>query len=411
MTLQALSKRLAVAEMPVDYGARPTGSFSKLSTWSDGFPILRCIFLLFRDYKPLLFLTGLAGLVVLASIGSGIAPVRPRLRKPRGARPAPLRRHLQHQRARAPRGRPRGAGRLPAPAHHRRPALPLCPGLPDPLLRERRARRAPAPLPVPGARRPGARGGLRGRERASRRLARLRGRPRLPPLRPPRRRPRPGQGPPLRLGRLSAEPAARSRMGPTCRGPLRKGARSVAPSDPPATIATRSALAASAQRGSRGRPGKASPIGREQVHREGGREDEEGQRGVVAEDRIPEEACRHRQQAHREHRNAEGQRLLAGRAVLRVEEVPRLAHQRSSVAGDEPGFEGHVGPYEGLETRHGSAHRDDRARSRPPYVSEDEGQRCAEDQNSGQVPTPRRETGARGGVGGAAHAREDSRAL
>jgi glycosyltransferase involved in cell wall biosynthesis len=76
MTLQALSKRLAVAEMPVDYGPRPAGSFSKLSTWSDGFLILRCIFLLFRDYKPLVFFSGLALLLALASLVSGIAPVR-----------------------------------------------------------------------------------------------------------------------------------------------------------------------------------------------------------------------------------------------------------------------------------------------------------------------------------------------
>ncbi len=76
MTLQALSKRLAVAEMPVDYAARPAGSRSKLSTWSDGFLILRCIFLLFRDYKPLVFFTGLAALFALASLVAGSAPVR-----------------------------------------------------------------------------------------------------------------------------------------------------------------------------------------------------------------------------------------------------------------------------------------------------------------------------------------------
>ncbi len=76
MTLQALSKHLAVGELPVDYGARPEGSFSKLSTWSDGFLILRCIFLLFRDYKPLVFFSGLALFLALASLASGLAPVR-----------------------------------------------------------------------------------------------------------------------------------------------------------------------------------------------------------------------------------------------------------------------------------------------------------------------------------------------
>jgi glycosyltransferase involved in cell wall biosynthesis len=76
MTLQALSKRLAVGELPVDYAARAAGSHSKLSTWSDGFLILRCIFLIFRDYKPLVFFTGLAGLFAVASLVAGSAPVR-----------------------------------------------------------------------------------------------------------------------------------------------------------------------------------------------------------------------------------------------------------------------------------------------------------------------------------------------
>jgi glycosyltransferase involved in cell wall biosynthesis len=76
ITLQALSKRLAVAEMPVGYAARPPGSRSKLSTWSDGFLILRCMLLLFRDYKPLVFFTGLAALFALASLVAGSAPVR-----------------------------------------------------------------------------------------------------------------------------------------------------------------------------------------------------------------------------------------------------------------------------------------------------------------------------------------------
>lgn len=76
MTLQALSKRLAVAEMPVEYRARPTGSVSKLRTWSDGFLILRCIALLFRHYKPLVFFTALSILFALAAIASGFGPIR-----------------------------------------------------------------------------------------------------------------------------------------------------------------------------------------------------------------------------------------------------------------------------------------------------------------------------------------------
>ncbi len=76
MTLQCLTKRLAWAEMPVEYGRRPEGSLSKLSTWSDGLLILKCIVLIFKDYKPLLFFSGLAGLLALASLLVGSAPIR-----------------------------------------------------------------------------------------------------------------------------------------------------------------------------------------------------------------------------------------------------------------------------------------------------------------------------------------------
>jgi glycosyltransferase involved in cell wall biosynthesis len=75
LTLQALAKRLNVAETPVEYGVRPEGSHSKLSTWGDGFMILKSLFLIFKDYKPLFFFSVISGLLVLASLASGIGPV------------------------------------------------------------------------------------------------------------------------------------------------------------------------------------------------------------------------------------------------------------------------------------------------------------------------------------------------
>ena len=42
-----------------------------VSTWSDGFLIFKCILLLFRDYKPLVFFTTLALLLGLA-LGVGV---------------------------------------------------------------------------------------------------------------------------------------------------------------------------------------------------------------------------------------------------------------------------------------------------------------------------------------------------
>jgi glycosyltransferase involved in cell wall biosynthesis len=76
LTLQALAKRMHIAETPVPYASRGEGSESKLSTWSDGFLIARCILMLFKDYKPLVFFTSVAALLALAALASGSAPVR-----------------------------------------------------------------------------------------------------------------------------------------------------------------------------------------------------------------------------------------------------------------------------------------------------------------------------------------------
>jgi glycosyltransferase involved in cell wall biosynthesis len=76
MTLQALTKHLAIGEMPVEYGSRPDESPSKLNTWGDGWLIVKCIALLFKDYRPLVFFLGLAILLAMASLVVGSAPIR-----------------------------------------------------------------------------------------------------------------------------------------------------------------------------------------------------------------------------------------------------------------------------------------------------------------------------------------------
>ena len=75
LTLQALAKRFTIIEAPVAYGERPPGSVSKLSTWGDGYVILKCMFLVFKDYKPLWFFSGIAALLALASLIAGAGPV------------------------------------------------------------------------------------------------------------------------------------------------------------------------------------------------------------------------------------------------------------------------------------------------------------------------------------------------
>jgi glycosyltransferase involved in cell wall biosynthesis len=55
ISVHALELRMPVAERVTAYAARPEGSESKLSTYSDGWRILRTILTLFRIEKPLAF--------------------------------------------------------------------------------------------------------------------------------------------------------------------------------------------------------------------------------------------------------------------------------------------------------------------------------------------------------------------
>lgn len=67
LMIHALELRLPVAEMSAPYGERPEGSASKLSTYRDGFLILRLIGLLVQRERPLeVFSAGAALLLALA---------------------------------------------------------------------------------------------------------------------------------------------------------------------------------------------------------------------------------------------------------------------------------------------------------------------------------------------------------
>ena len=69
LSIHSLDKRFKLVEVPITYKDRPEGSESKLSTFSDGFKVLRMIFNLFKDYKPLIFFSILTFLFfVLGSI-------------------------------------------------------------------------------------------------------------------------------------------------------------------------------------------------------------------------------------------------------------------------------------------------------------------------------------------------------
>jgi hypothetical protein len=67
MTIFALDKNLLVKSIPVDYSDRPEGSVSKLNTFRDGAAVVRTIFRLFKNYRPLQCFGLLA--LILAIIG------------------------------------------------------------------------------------------------------------------------------------------------------------------------------------------------------------------------------------------------------------------------------------------------------------------------------------------------------
>jgi len=72
ISVHALELRMPVAEVVTAYAARPEGSVSKLSTYGDGWRILRTIAMLFRFERPLLFFGSLAGLCAIMSIALAI---------------------------------------------------------------------------------------------------------------------------------------------------------------------------------------------------------------------------------------------------------------------------------------------------------------------------------------------------
>ena len=72
ISVHALEMRMPVAEVVTAYAARPEGSVSKLSTYSDGWRILRTIAMLFRFERPLLFFGGFGALLAAVAIGLAI---------------------------------------------------------------------------------------------------------------------------------------------------------------------------------------------------------------------------------------------------------------------------------------------------------------------------------------------------
>jgi len=68
MTIFSLHNNYKVREVNIAYRDRPEGSVSKLNTYSDGIKVLKIVFTLFKDYKPLAFFSTIGLLFCLTGI-------------------------------------------------------------------------------------------------------------------------------------------------------------------------------------------------------------------------------------------------------------------------------------------------------------------------------------------------------
>ena len=68
MTIHAVHNNMSVSNIVIEYRDRPTGSESKLNTYSDGAKVLKTIFRLYKNCKPLGFFSILAAVLLLVTI-------------------------------------------------------------------------------------------------------------------------------------------------------------------------------------------------------------------------------------------------------------------------------------------------------------------------------------------------------
>ncbi len=68
MTIHAVHNNMSVSNVVIEYRDRPQGSESKLNTYSDGAKVLKTIFRLYKNYKPLGFFSLLSAMLLLTSV-------------------------------------------------------------------------------------------------------------------------------------------------------------------------------------------------------------------------------------------------------------------------------------------------------------------------------------------------------
>ncbi len=68
MTIHSLDKNLKIKNVIIEYRDRPEGSESKLNTISDGLKVIKTIFSLYKNYKPLSFFSIVAGIMAILGL-------------------------------------------------------------------------------------------------------------------------------------------------------------------------------------------------------------------------------------------------------------------------------------------------------------------------------------------------------
>jgi len=71
MTIRCLDRKLEIIEIPVEYRDRPAGSYSKLNTIRDGFRVLKTIFIILKDYRPLFFFGSISLVLFILGLITG----------------------------------------------------------------------------------------------------------------------------------------------------------------------------------------------------------------------------------------------------------------------------------------------------------------------------------------------------
>ena len=74
MSVFALMNNFKIKEIPIEYRDRQDGSESKLNTYSDGLKVIRMIFSLIRDQRPLMFFS-IVSLILLIIAGAYFFPI------------------------------------------------------------------------------------------------------------------------------------------------------------------------------------------------------------------------------------------------------------------------------------------------------------------------------------------------